>query len=107
MGTDRRPASRQERADVALNPHSEQPDLSLPEDYKADHPNEHPTDWGWHGEWGRAARVAGWITAAILVLMTTATHYNNSGDFWLLLFAAGIVVGLIGDIHRRRNAWRR
>ena len=26
---------------MALNPHSEQPDLSLPEDYKHDHPDEH------------------------------------------------------------------
>ena len=34
---------------VALNAHSEKPDLNVPEDYKADHPDEHPTDWGWHG----------------------------------------------------------
>lgn len=91
---------------MALNPHSEQPDLSLPEDYKAHHPDEHPTDWGWHGEWGRAARIAGWIVAIILVLMVTATHYNHSGTFWLLLFAAIIVVGEIWDIQRRRNSWR-
>jgi hypothetical protein len=24
--------------------------------------NEHPSDWGWHGEWGRTARVAGWAS---------------------------------------------
>ncbi|MDT4937221.1 MAG: hypothetical protein QOG80_892 [Pseudonocardiales bacterium] len=91
---------------MALDPHSEQPDLSLPEDYQAEHPDEHPTDWGWHGEWGRVSRIAGWITATILVLMVTATHYNSSGTFWLLLFAAGIVGGLIWDIQRRKNAWR-
>jgi hypothetical protein len=91
---------------VALNAHSEQPDLSLPDDYKADHPNEHPTDWGWHGEWGRAARVGGWLVAIVLVLMTTATHYNGMGTLWLLLSAGGIVLMLIWDIQRRRNAWR-
>ncbi len=91
---------------MALNAHSEQPDLSLPDDYKADHPNEHPTDWGWHGEWGRAARVGGWLVAIVLVLMTTATHYNGMGTLWLLLSAGGIVLMLIWDIQRRRNAWR-
>jgi hypothetical protein len=92
---------------VALDPHSEQADLSLPEDYKADHPDEHPTDWGWHGEWGRAAHVAGWICVIILVLMVTATHYNESGTAWLLGFAAALVVGLVWDMQRRRNAWRK
>ena len=91
---------------MALDPHSEQPDLSLPEDYKTDHPDEHPTDWGWHGEWGRAGRVAGWITAIILLLMITATHYNGMGTLFLSLFAGGIIVCLIWDIRRRKNAWR-
>ena len=92
---------------MALDPHSEAPDLSLPDDYRIDHPEEHPTDWGWHGEWGRAAHIAGWVVAVILLLMTTATHYNGMGTLWLSLFAAGIVGGLAFDIHRRRNAWRR
>src|SRR6201989_3536090 len=91
---------------VALQPDSEQPDLSLPDDYKHDHPEEHPTDWGWHGEWGRAARVGGWIVAIILLLMMTATHYNRMGTLFLGLSAAAIVVGLIWDYQRRRNAWR-
>jgi hypothetical protein len=91
---------------VALNPHSEQPDLSLPDDYKADHPDEHPEDWGWHGEWGRASRIAGWVVIVILLLMTTATHYNNSGTAWLVGFAALLFAGQLWDIHRRRNAWR-
>lgn len=92
---------------MALNPHSEQPDLSLPEDYKADHPDEHPTDWGWHGEWGRAARVAGWVVIAILLVMITATHYNGMGTLYLCLFAAAMIIGQILDHQRRKNAWRR
>jgi hypothetical protein len=92
---------------VALNPHSEQPDLSLPADYKADHKNEHPSDWGWHGEWGRAARVGGWIVAAILLVMMTATSYNFSGEGWLIIFAASLVVILIWDAQRRKRSWRK
>jgi hypothetical protein len=92
---------------VALDPHSEQPDLSLPEDYKHDHPDEHPTDWGWHGEWGRVTNIAGVIVALIMILMVTATHYNDSGSVWLLLIAAGILGGVGYNVQRRRNAWRR
>ena len=91
---------------MALKPGSEPHDLGAPEDYTHEHPGEHPSDWGWHGEWGRAARVAGWVIAVILVVMSTATHYNHSGTFWLLAFAAGLVVTLIWDIQRRKNAWR-
>jgi len=95
-----------EERDVALNANSEPPDLSLPADYHAHHPDEHPTDWGWHGEWGRAARVAGWVVAAIMLVMITATHYNGQGTLFLSLTAAGLIVGLIWDRHRRKNSWR-
>jgi hypothetical protein len=92
---------------VALNPHSEQPDLGSPPDYASHHPEEHPEDWGWHGEWGRAARIAGWFIAILLVVMLTATHYNYSGSFWLLAFAVGLIVTLVWDAQRRKNAWRK
>jgi uncharacterized membrane protein len=91
---------------VALNPHSEKPDLTLPEDYKHDHPNEHPEDWGWHGEWGRAARIGGWVVVIVLLLMMTATHYNLQGALFLGLTALGIAAGLVWDHQRRKNAWR-
>lgn len=90
-----------------LDPHGEPPDLGSPEDYTADHPDEHPTDWGWHGEWGRVGRVGGWVAAVILVLMATSTHYNASGTAWLLLFAAALVGYQVWDIRRRRDSWRR
>ena len=92
---------------MALNAHSEQPDLSLPDDYKAHHPDEHPTDWGWHGEWGRAARIGGWVVAIILVLMMTATHYNLQGTLFLGIGAAVLIVFLLWDRQNRKNAWRK
>lgn len=92
---------------MALNPHSESPDVVLPAEYKAEHPGDDPRMWGWHGEWGRASRIAGWITVAILLVMITATHYNDSGTLWLIVFAAALVVGLLWDAYRRKNAWRR
>jgi hypothetical protein len=91
---------------VALNAHSEQPDLSLPDDYKEHHPDEHPTDWGWHGEWGRGSRIGGWVVAIILLLMCTATHYNLMGQLFLALGAAIIIVMELVNRHTRKNSWR-
>ena len=92
---------------MALNPNSEPHDLGSPPDYAAHHPDEHPEDWGWHGEWGRASRIAGFVVAIILLLMFTATHYNGSGSLWLGLFAVALIVVLLWDGHRRKNSWRK
>ncbi len=92
---------------MALNPHSEQPDLGAPVDYAVDHPQEHPEDWGWHGEWGRAARIGGWLVVLAMIVMLTSTHYNRQGDVWLWGVTGSLVLILLWDIHRRRNAWRK
>ncbi len=92
---------------MALKPGSEQPNLGAPEDYAAEHPTEHPSDWGWHGEWGRWTQVAGWVVVAILLLMTSATHYNGTGTVALIATAVTLVIGLVWDIQRRRTSWRR
>jgi hypothetical protein len=92
---------------VALKPGSERPDLGAPEEYTHDHPEDHPSDWGWHGEWGRATRIGGWVVVVILILMITTTHYNESGTVSLILFAAAIVAGQLWDIRRKRTSWRK
>jgi hypothetical protein len=92
---------------VWLRPGSEEPDLGSPDDYRDRHPDEHPSDWGWHGEWGRVSRIAGYVVAAILLLMITSTAYNFSGGAWLIGLAAAIVAALIWDAYRRKNAWRK
>jgi hypothetical protein len=92
---------------VALQPGSEEPNTGAPEDYTEHHPNEHPSQWGWHGEWGRAARIAGWVVVVILLVMITATHYNGTGTLSLILFAAFLIIALLWDINRRRTSWRK
>lgn len=91
---------------MALQPGSERPNTGAPEDYAEDHPTEHPSDWGWHGEWGRTARVTGWLVVVILVVMITATHYNGTGTLSLIAVAALLVIALLWDIARRRTSWR-
>ena len=92
---------------MPLHPGSEQKDLTLPEDYREHHPKEHPEQWGWHAEWGGGARIGGWVVAAILLLMITATHYNDMGTLFLSIFAGVIIIMLLVDRHRRKNAWRK
>ena len=90
---------------MALEPGSEKSSL-LPADYHHDHPAEAPEDWGWHGEWGRASRIGGWVSAVILMLMATSTHYNEQGTLFLGIIAGLLVIALGWDIQRRRHSWR-
>jgi hypothetical protein len=91
---------------MPLTPGSEPTGTGEPPDYARDHPDEDPEQWGWHGEWGRAARAGGWIVAAIVVVMTTATNYQLEYHVALWILAAAIVTVLVRDRNRRRN-WRR
>lgn len=92
---------------MALRRGSENPIVGEPPDYAAHHPDEHPSMWGWHGEWGRWARVAGWVVVIILLVMITTTSYNGAGTIALIAFAVGLVLALGWDIQRRRTAWRK
>jgi Protein of unknown function (DUF2631) len=68
--------------------------------------HERPEDWGWHGEFGRWARVAGWLSAGLLVALNFTFHYSGVETVWLLGIAAVMVTMLIWDWYRRKNAWR-
>jgi hypothetical protein len=85
----------------------ENPELGTPADYADHHPSEHPGQWGWHADLGKAARIGGWISVIALLLMVTSTHYNSSGAAWLIGFAVAIAAGLVYDLNRRRTSWRR
>ena len=78
-----------------------------PADYGHSHPAETAEDWGWHGEWGKYARIGGWVSAILLIVMATATHYNKAGQVALFAFAAILVVALIRDAAVRRTSWRK
>jgi hypothetical protein len=70
------------------------------------HRHERPEDWGWHGEFGRWARVAGWLCVALIILLNFTWHYSRVESIWLDGIAALLVVLLIRDWYRRKNAWR-
>jgi hypothetical protein len=68
--------------------------------------HERPEDWGWHGESGKAARIAGYVMIVLLLVMIKGNHQGRVEDLFLIGFAAAIAVSLVWDSRRRKNAWR-
>ncbi len=87
---------------MSLDPHQPQADLERHDGHVA----ERPEDWGWHAEFPGFARRAGWVVAVIMILMIFPAHYNGQGTLFLGLTAGALVVGLLWDRQRRKNAWR-
>lgn len=70
------------------------------------HRHERPQDWGWHGQIGRWGRWIGWGAVVVLLLQNVTTYYNTAHAPWLFGLAAVLVLLLIRDRYRRKNAWR-
>jgi hypothetical protein len=73
-----------------------------------EHPVEHerPEDWGWHGETGKWGRIGGWLTVLVVLAYLFGNHEGRVEDLWIVGIALVMVIILIADIFRRRNAWR-
>jgi hypothetical protein len=71
-------------------------------------PRDEPSAaWGWHGSFPKGTRIAGWVSAAILLVMIKGNHENNTENVWLVGLAALLVLLLVLDIRKRRTAWRK
>jgi uncharacterized protein DUF2631 len=72
------------------------------------HPVEHerPEEWGWHGEMGKWGRRLVIIPIVFLVAMIFGNHRGRLEDIWLIGIAAFLVLLLVIDARRRKNAWR-
>ena len=68
--------------------------------------HERPEDWGWHGETGKWARVGGVLTTLVLLAFLHGNHRGKVENLWLIGIAAVMVIILIWDWRRRKNAWR-
>ena len=68
--------------------------------------HERPEDWGWHGEAGKAGRIAGWLLAVVLLTLLVGNHEGRVEDIYLVLASATLVGTLLWDMRRRKNAWR-
>jgi hypothetical protein len=72
------------------------------------HPVEHerPEDWGWHGEMGKFGRIGAVIATVVLLTFVIGNHQGRVEDLWILGLALVMIIILVLDWRRRRNAWR-
>jgi hypothetical protein len=68
--------------------------------------HERPEDWGWHGETGKWGRVGAWFAVLATLSFLIGNHEGRVEDFWVLGIALVMILVLIWDIRRRKNAWR-
>jgi hypothetical protein len=72
------------------------------------HPVEHerPEEWGWHGEMGKWGRLLAVIPILFLLAMLVGNHEGRMEDLWLIGSALLLILILVWDAKRRKNAWR-
>jgi hypothetical protein len=68
--------------------------------------HERPEDWGWHGETGRWGRIGGTIATLVILAYLVGNHQGRVEDLWILGIALVMVIILVMDWRRRKNAWR-
>ena len=68
--------------------------------------HERPEEWGWHGEMGKWGRRLTIIPILFLLAMIFGNHRGKLEDIWLIGFAVLMIVLLVVDARRRKNAWR-
>ncbi len=68
--------------------------------------HERPEDWGWHGETGKWGRFGGVVATLSMLTYLIGNHEGRVEDLWVIGIAALMVMILLMDWRRRRNAWR-
>jgi uncharacterized membrane protein YhaH (DUF805 family) len=68
--------------------------------------HERPEDWGWHGETGKWGRIGGWIAVLATLTFLIGNHEGKVEDLWILGIALVMIIVLLWDGRRRKNAWR-
>lgn len=69
--------------------------------------NEPSAEWGWHGTFPNATRIAGVLTAILILVMMIGPYQNRLQDFWMVPIALGILVLIVRGTIKRRHAWRK
>ena len=64
-------------------------------------------EWGWSQENHRLIHIGGLLSAAFLLLMLRGNHVGHVEDWFLIGFAALIVVAVGRDWWLRRRGWIR
>ena len=68
--------------------------------------HERPEEWGWHGETGRAGRFGVVVAILFTLAYLVGNHEGRIEDLWIVGIALGMILLLVLDWRRRKNAWR-
>lgn len=67
-------------------------------------PAEEPSaEWGWHGGFPKASRIAGWLTAASMFFMLIGNHEGYTENVWLVAIGSCLVIALVADALKSRR----
>lgn len=69
--------------------------------------HERPEDWGWHADLHRPARIAGLVSAILLILLAFATVDSGAEKIWSATVGGYMLLWLAFDAVRRMRAGRR
>ena len=72
-------------------------------------PHDEPSaEWGWHGSFPNATRVAGVVVAIVLLVLLIGPYQGRLQDFWMIPIALGILAVIVWrTVKRRRDDWRK
>ena len=71
-------------------------------------PHDEPSaEWGWHGTFPNATRIAGVVVAIILLVLLIGPYQTRLQDFWDIPLALGILAAVIYGTVKRRHDWRK
>jgi hypothetical protein len=71
-------------------------------------PHDEPSaEWGWHGTFPNAQRIAGVVVAVVLLVMVIGPYESRLQDFWIVGIALGLLVLIVRGTMKRRNDWRK
>ncbi|MFD4366551.1 DUF2631 domain-containing protein [Rhodococcus sp. NPDC058521] len=87
-------------ADTELDKVSSEPVVAVSNVDTAEVPS---AEWGWSGESIKTFRFFGWLFAAFLLVMIIGNHEGRVEDWYLIGFAAVMVILLVRDVIMRRK----
>lgn len=68
--------------------------------------HERPEEWGWHAEMGKWGRRLVIFPILFILAYLYGNHRGRVEDVWLIAVAVLMVLLLVWDRFRRKNAWR-
>ncbi|MFD9733774.1 DUF2631 domain-containing protein [Umezawaea sp. NPDC059074] len=69
--------------------------------------DEPSAEWGWHGSFPKATRIAGWASTVGVFGLLIGNHHGRTENLFLVLIGIAMIAMLVRDQVRSRTSWRR